>query len=572
MVDSEPEPDFLAALQSEPYYDSDSIHVQQAHHVPVAPRTEPASDTAAGRTKDHYKLLSRLGNDAQRQKKEHKANSSESEPDFIAAMQCSAATALQSELCDSDSTHVPAAPRNEPASDAAVPRRAAKFGTACGGGRKRADRTAEHYKLLSRFGNDAKRHKKEHKAKAEAVHAIKDYNNLEQTKFDSRRQSGIEIIERKGLSTVSIWTRAAKKGLSQAARLDLACNKSHRVAELARSYRVSQPYVRICVKSVALAWLWLQSYLLHMLMAYYENPEHIVSWFIDDEKFDETIQTLNLETHPDLLKEQQRAGWNVCVIRRKVVWRDPKFPKPLFLCLIVLPVVIVGTASAGALHNALHGMGSSRTVHEFLSFMRGKATVASSMIESDAAGPNLSYIAHCKMSYEDFILVASLLCCIHQNTLGTGNVIGTIGTHLVSMLYSFSQLLSMGVYFLRLVLAVRRVVDARLVVLRTPPLAENEGMIDALLDLLFPQPNDEATKQQRLSPLSYRFLGSIPMVVSIRLGPGGEPHPPSSWVLPRGDTQSSTTSPKRFSLGLPRETPLLGSFSSSPSNPHPWVG
>ena len=282
-------------------------------------------------------------------------------------------------------------------------------------------------------------------------------------------------------SQLQLWDGNKKGGLKVHAKFEMAHGDATRPSELSRVFKCSRAHARQTLASVALAWIWLQQALLeHLTKLYTDHPEAGVNVFMDWLKLDETLQSIKVHL-PGLMSIDQSQAWTICVVIRHCAWFA--FGKMMHLYLIIPPVIIVGAVTAAALLDACEGLPVAKQILRFIDFMRGISQLSHHGMESDGASNNLKLAAHrvevhskMEKTFEDdplarkmrYISTSCFLCGLHQNQLGLRPTMASLGVIYSQLVLTTSLLLRMGNHFLRLVLACKRGVDARLRVVYGP--------------------------------------------------------------------------------------------------------
>ena len=172
-----------------------------------------------------------------------------------------------------------------------------------------------------------------------------------------------------------------------------------------------------------------------------------------------------------------RKAWEVIQAKYTWFWIDDATGSADLLEIVLPPRIIIGAATAGALFDALWS-GKSRSVYNrTTSVNRAKANLSCSLRCSDNGG-NCLKLSACEPSMlPPTNLFLEVPCARHQHTLVIGDVSRADDrmkppheASTMSSLSSLAQLLGMGNYFIRLVLAMQVLLqNARVVVTHQPP-------------------------------------------------------------------------------------------------------
>ena len=109
------------------------------------------------------------------------------------------------------------------------------------------------------------------------------------------------------------------------------------------------------------------------------------------------------------------------------------------LNVIVPPVAVLGTKSAGALLDCIHWSKFGARLDRHRNFMHKRAVLGGKCRELDAASNNKKYCAHAdEKIVPETMLSATLDCGLHQNNHGLGALCVVIGLQLITATCSMS--------------------------------------------------------------------------------------------------------------------------------------
>lgn len=281
-----------------------------------------------------------------------------------------------------------------------------------------------------------------------------------------------------------LFTGSETKLLAAPAVLSIAFDHRSSRAQLAERHKVDPRTVNRCRALVASTYIHYQAEALKQLSkgidalaASGSLQAGDLAYVMCSVRFDETQERLSLRLDDRLRSHQQESSWHVLVARRciavGVAGQDGGGPSRF--AQLLLPNVPLTCTSASAIFD---GLWKHPLVGEGVAELEARLLDISHrcpdgpvwtffIIESDAASANEKLVAH---RFNEIVasspsaLCASRLCSCHQNSLVECSSMAFIGLPIVNGLYSISAIIRTRGYFVRLVTAVRQVVDQMIVV------------------------------------------------------------------------------------------------------------
>ena len=193
--------------------------------------------------------------------------------------------------------------------------------------------------------------------------------------------------------------------------------------------------------------------LLTSMMKMFETTGRRVRLFWDTLKCDESEKRLSIDMMADLSRDQRISKWPVLSQSRTMGWIDDQGRRIEF-GLPCMPVIMLGTRSAGALFDGLFGCaGWISFLLGFITFMRARADDSFAIREADNAG----VVTKCfikEMRTKGCKFYHYFACGLHQCNLGIGLVCKAWLKSRIAAQYAYAQLLRSGNYWLRFLLCV----------------------------------------------------------------------------------------------------------------------
>ena len=162
-------------------------------------------------------------------------------------------------------------------------------------------------------------------------------------------------------------------------------------------------------------------------------------------KFDGGQQSLSLDVHPDLNREQRISSCTIFYMLRKAGFITRAGERRQF-CIPSFPSILIGQHNAGCYYDALFCQKIMDFVYTFLTEAAAMADRAFVLTESDSEGANMKTIRFRMSELPEHSSTSKqtglhCVCGIHQNNLGIGETLNNTNTWLLAGLYAHASLL-----------------------------------------------------------------------------------------------------------------------------------
>jgi hypothetical protein len=276
-------------------------------------------------------------------------------------------------------------------------------------------------------------------------------------------------------------------------RLDrVFSNPSHNLSHLSNLTELSRRQLKREIKSVASFRIDYQMQKIDQFQTVLSAPGcPVLDFSFDKVKWDEAKQRFAMPM-PDINTEQSIAGWNTMRIRRSVGWKLESHNAVMKWDIVVPPVAIIGALNADSFYDAVFCQPLSRRLGRFTEFLRTRSKAHLTPRAGDFDSENLRLVAsevQRMRNSSEKTLHCFFGCSIHQNCKVVGWSLDHAGQDFCSGMFAHMNLLGMGNYWVRTVLAVQPSLEHMLdCVVSAPP-----GQCTTLF-CAFPRPRAQLPK------------------------------------------------------------------------------
>ena len=319
-------------------------------------------------------------------------------------------------------------------------------------------------------------------------------------KFGDQRRTDIIVVKRGARVTTG---HSENRPLLTESVVEIGFTNGSAV-NVAQFYGINEKTVRRSRKLVAATVVTTQASLMKVF-AYCPDPCPSVmgTYSISTISFDETLHRLSLNVDEVLNPEQQRSAWHVLVAIvgmrcGKILVDGP--PRASSMRVVRPPIVVVNTG-APCVYHGLFRSTISKPYEDVCTTLDEAASQGNHMsmrnFTRDGASSNSKLTAHASRIHGS-TLTSDKVCSLHtQKTIETSCVVADAdGIKRTGRLYSFSLLLAMGGYFMRMLLAVQTVVELNLEMRSGPPPRDARAYGELVVEFILAHHEEHETSAQ----------------------------------------------------------------------------